>query len=276
MRASLTVLATAVAVALAGCGEEQEERTAAPARDAAVRYSIAEAESALEGAGLALQRDTGEYLLEDLQPRPMQAVHYASQAGREFDLYAFTDRRAARAALDDIASSEVIQEGGAYTFAANLVAVLPQPPRGGFYRRVWSTMRDLATDAREPVPERGVGVATISRDPESFLGEEVTVSAPVLRVLPSGGDRPVAVVLDGAGDESVLVVGDGGGRLPPQLGGEGTSGSRPRVMVTGQVGRVGDEGGPSLPPEAGVLAFRRGEVFVRASRVRVVEGAPAG
>jgi hypothetical protein len=277
VRATLTVLATALAIALsAGCGDDQEQRQALPAQDAGRRYSISEAESALEGAGLALQRDTGAYLLEDLQPPALEAVHYASQAGREFDLYAFATTQAARSARDDVASAEIIEQGGSYITAANLIAVLPEPPDDGFYRRVWSTMHDLARNAREPEPARGLAVATISREPDAFLGQQVTLSAPVLRVLPSGGDRPVALVLDGAGDESILVVSDSGEGFPPQLGGEGTSGSRPRVEVTGRVGRIGDEGGPALPPDAEVLAFRRGDAFVRATQVRVTDPRPAG
>jgi hypothetical protein len=142
MVACLIVATTAVAA----CGDDDAE----PERSAGDRgttpfVSLSEAESVVDARLPVMWSGRGSAgIADEVQPAPIDSVRYATQSGREFDVLVFESPAAARAARPSIQRTEVIEEGGATTRAANVVAVFPRPPgQRGAFRVAWDELRRL-------------------------------------------------------------------------------------------------------------------------------------
>jgi hypothetical protein len=270
MRALVGLLAALVLLG-AGCGGDDE--TPQPTAGAGAEYELTDVENALEGAGLAIVRDGPAEISSEVSPSPDDSVHYADRSGAEFEVLVFATRAQARRAHGDIASTELVSDGGAYTTAANVVAALPRPPRDGAFREVWETFRRLAVKAGGSQPgDMGVGPGEIATHPDRYAGQTVTVAGTRVRLLAAGSERPLALVVRGRGVRELLVVPDRGVRVPAAARGPGGPADSPRIRATGVVTRLGEPGGPDVPHEDEALSFRGGDPVLLASSIEVASG----
>jgi hypothetical protein len=270
-RRALGALLAVCALICAACGDDDDvaPAVAGPARD----YRLVDVENALEGAGLALVRDGPADIAPEVSPPPTSSAHYAARSGVEFDVLIFPTPARARRAHADIADTDLVADGGAYTTAANAVAALPRPPRDGALREVWQTFRRLAQHAGgADAGDVGVAPSAVSAHPGRYLGDTVTVVGTLVRRLPAGARRPLGFEVRGRGTGTLLVVPARDARLPAALRGSGGGGPSPRVRATGTVTRLGEPGAPAVPGEDGGLRFRRGDPVLLASSVVLASG----
>jgi len=137
----ITVTACAAA-ALAGCSDHDEPRAAVAERPNAY-VSPSELERLLQRELMlerSLRRD--DRLSGSLDPQPVDGIRFAVvPSGREFDVVFFATPDDAADAERDIRRSDMLQDGGAYRRAANVVAVFPeQPERVDSYRVAADTL----------------------------------------------------------------------------------------------------------------------------------------
>jgi len=163
----LSVLVCLAAGLAAGCADDEAPRAAVGERPNAY-VSRSELERLLE-RDLRLERSLrrDERLAGDLDPRPADGIRYAVvPSGREFDVLFFATPADARDAEAGVRASEVVDGGGAFRRAANVIAVFPgEPAEVASYGRVADTLETLGRACAEPGdPELGelcYGVADV-------------------------------------------------------------------------------------------------------------------
>ena len=264
------VLAVALAwltlvLVFSACGDD--DRPTPSAEERAPLPRLRDVGNALEGAGLALVRDSDATIAAKVEPRPVDSARYAARSGPEFDVLVFADAAQARRAREDVAQTDLVSRGGSYTSAGNVIAAMPEPPGDGAYRVAWQTFRRLARKAGGP-RQTGVAPSEVAAHPEGYRGEQLAVTGGVVRLLPAGSERPLAFTIRGAGTRELLVVPRRGVAIPPTLTGAADTGPRPRARVTGEATRMRTEGGPTVPHEDGALAYLGGDPVLLASSVR--------
>ncbi|MDQ3669777.1 MAG: hypothetical protein M3377_05795 [Actinomycetota bacterium] len=175
----LSLALVAVAALAVGCGDEERETTVDARTSGPTAFvSVGEAQYLLD-RDLKLQstgRTGTEPLAAELDPEPVFAVQYAVVVpGKKFTLLVFADPAAAEAAEEGVRSSDVVEGGGEFRRAANLVAVFPEPSKEvRAYRAVVDTLDEIERKCAKPGdPEFG----------EICFGTRDTI-------LPSAEDRP--------------------------------------------------------------------------------------
>lgn len=147
----LLVLACVAAGLAAGCTDDEAPRAAVAERSNAY-VSRSELERLLE-RDLKLQRSLrrDQRLAGELEPRPADGIRYAVvPSGREFDVLFFATPADAEDAEAGVRASEVVDGGGAFRRAANVIAVFPDEPADvDAYRRVTETLGALGQACAE-------------------------------------------------------------------------------------------------------------------------------
>jgi hypothetical protein len=139
-----TSLLLVAAVGCLGCGDDD----AVPGGSEAMAFvTLSEAESVIERGTPAVVRTGGDADVGGLDGEPdvdealLDAARYASQSGREFDLFVFATQAAARRAASLIVD---LEDGESGIRAANVLTVFPQPFRKvDAYRAVARALRQL-------------------------------------------------------------------------------------------------------------------------------------
>lgn len=269
MRALTAAIAALTLATLTACGEE--DRPIASAEEQPANYRLRDAGNALEGAGLSLVTDGAADIAREVTPRPVDSARYAARNGAEFDVLVFADAAQARLARADVAETDPVAGGGAYTTAGNLIAAMPEPPGERAYRVVWQTFRRLARKAGGRQPgDVGVAPAEIASHPDRYRGEELTVTGRVVRLLPVGAEQPLAFTIRGDRRRELLVVPERGVDIPPALVDAPDTDPPPRVRVTGEATRMRDGGPPNVPHEEDTLAYRGGDPVLVAADLRTI------
>lgn len=127
----VAAVACAAACTATGCADDEAPRAAVAERPNAY-VSRSELERLLERE-LMLQRSLrrDERLSSDLDPEPVDGIRFAVvPSGREFDVVFFATPEDAEDATQDIRRSDMLEDGGAFRRAANVVAVFPEDPEG--------------------------------------------------------------------------------------------------------------------------------------------------
>jgi hypothetical protein len=136
-------------VAAAGCRDDDERPARDPAKATDPFITLTEAEHVIERGALDLVRTGGGADVGGVDGEPdhdstrlVDAAQFASQSGREFDLFVFTSEAAARRASSSIID---LADGESGSRAANVVAVFPDRYRRvDAYGAVAHAMRRLA------------------------------------------------------------------------------------------------------------------------------------
>lgn len=206
MRLLLLLALLASLVLAAGCGDEALIGPAG-AGAAGPTYTLAEAEGRLEGAGLELVRDGDEAPTATLvDPEPRVSQRFAAQNSAEFDLLVYATPEQAKQALASVSQTDIVREGGAYTRAANLVAVTPDTPRDSDAYKVVFRLFDSLSGRKDDADLSGRLTATeVARLGEKAIGRAVAVTGSAGQLLPSGGP-PLAFFLGGANPGPRLLV----------------------------------------------------------------------
>lgn len=240
MRFSSLLVLLASLVLAAGCGDD-ERRGAMPTTlgpRSGPTYTLSDAEGRLEGAGLELVRDgLGAPTATLVDPEPAVSQRFAAQNGAEFDLLVYATPEQAKQALASVSQTDVVREGGAYTRAANLVAVTPDTPRDSDAYKVVFRLFDSLSGREDDADLSGRLTATeLARLGKGALGRAVAVTGPAGQVLPSGGP-PLAFFLGGPNPgPRLLVVPRDPSIVPEALIRELPPGQRrPRLRVSGVV-----------------------------------------
>jgi len=258
-------------VLAAGCADDEAPIPPAGAGAAGPTYTLAEAEGRLEGAGLELVRDGDEAPTATLvDPEPAVSQRFAAQNGTEFDLLVYATPEQAKQALASVFQTDVVREGGAYTRAANLVAVTPDTPRDSDAFKVVFRLFDSLSGREDDADLSGRLTATeLARLGEQAIGRAVAVTGSAGQVLPSGGP-PLAFFLGGANPgPRLLVIPRDPSILPEALVREPLPGRRrPRLRVKGVVRPVSAVG--AVLPDGADRSFldaRAGSVVLIAETV---------
>jgi hypothetical protein len=111
---------------LAGCGGDGDERAPRPADARGPYLTLTEVESVLERGPLGLVRTGGgePSSIEDVSAPLVESARYASQSGRQFDVFVFASERDARRAMPAVARHD--EEASSAVRAANVVALFPK------------------------------------------------------------------------------------------------------------------------------------------------------
>ena len=184
---------------LVACGGDDDDRAPRSADARAPHLSLAEVESVLERGRLGVVRTGGadRSPLGDVPARLVESARYASQSGREFDVYVFASERDARRALSAILPRD--EEASSEARAANVVAVFPQRFREqDAYRAAASAMRRL----RSACTPGGAGQQRLRRLCFSADGGVPPEGEGVDRDEAAASERPV--VVDGLRYEPVI------------------------------------------------------------------------
>ncbi|CAA9470728.1 MAG: hypothetical protein AVDCRST_MAG53-1267 [uncultured Solirubrobacteraceae bacterium] len=160
-----------------GCGDEEETSTDARPSRATAFVSEAEAQYLLDRdleVQYVLRRS--DALAGELDPKPVVGQRLTvNPLGKKFDLLVFATPAAAEAAEDGVRLSDVVEGGGEFRRAANLVAVFPEPPKQvAAYRGVVDVLDGIERKCARPGdPEFGEICFGVRDD-----------------ILPSAEDRP--------------------------------------------------------------------------------------
>lgn len=132
-RRSLFTLTVAVVLTagLGACGGEDETTLDALPSGPTAYISEAEVQGLLDSRLMVQYAGPrrSDALASDLDPQPAAGLRISiTPSGEKFDLLVFATSQAARAAEPDIRASAVVDDGGAFRRAANLVAVFPELP----------------------------------------------------------------------------------------------------------------------------------------------------
>ena len=159
---SLLLALLAALLLVAGCGGEDDQLTA-PAEEARERgrlpfVSIGEMQGLIDQRiSVVRQGLEGASLGPELEPEPVDVVRFAAQTGREFVIAIFATPRAAQAGAASAREQEIVEDGGAVSRAANVVAAFPAPPSEvRTYEEVDELMREIAEACRRPGGEGGL------------------------------------------------------------------------------------------------------------------------
>lgn len=151
MRRSLACgLALIVSAFAVGCGDDADT----PQRDAGPFITVAEAESVIEEGMLAVVRTGGDADVGGVdgdadvdEESIVDRARYASQSGREFDLFVFASEAAARRAAPSLIDRD---DGESGVRAANAITVFPgRIDEADAYGAVARAMRRLAAACEE-------------------------------------------------------------------------------------------------------------------------------
>ncbi len=145
----LQVLAVVLVLLVAGglvvgCGGDADDRAPRPATTRGPYLTLTEVESVLERGPLGLVRTgAGEPSSLDDVPAPLvESARYASQSGRQFDVFVFASEHDARRALPAVVRHD--EDATSAIRAANVVAVFPKRfSQVDTYRVAASAMRRL-------------------------------------------------------------------------------------------------------------------------------------
>jgi hypothetical protein len=156
LRRLVPLLLLVAAAALAACGSQEVRYTVAGDRPPASGPPITPErfQAAIETRGVDLFQDRGAERESELDPRPVQALRYATADSGFFELYVFVDERAAQAAVAS-AKDGSIADDGQVVQEANIIVAIPDNGSTTMVKAVPGALKDLAAKARQDPSETG-------------------------------------------------------------------------------------------------------------------------